>query len=163
HRHQAVMVGIGTVLADDPQLTARLPVPALQPARVVVDAGLRTPPDARLLDGAGEVPVLIIASEEASPEKEAALAAKGARVIRAGTGGKVDLPLMMRKLAELEIGSVLLEGGGRLNGAMLEAGLVDKVVLFLAPLVVGSREATPVFDFPGVERIAEAYRLERVE
>jgi diaminohydroxyphosphoribosylaminopyrimidine deaminase/5-amino-6-(5-phosphoribosylamino)uracil reductase len=163
HRHQAVMVGIGTVLADDPQLTARLPVPALQPARVVVDAGLRTPTDARLLDDAGEVPVLIFASEEASPEKEAALAAKGARVIRAGTGGKVDLPLMMRKLAELEIGSVLLEGGGRLNGAMLEAGLVDKVVLFLAPLVVGSREATPVFDFPGVERIAEAYRLERVE
>jgi diaminohydroxyphosphoribosylaminopyrimidine deaminase/5-amino-6-(5-phosphoribosylamino)uracil reductase len=163
HRHQAIMVGIGTVLADDPQLTARLPVPALQPARVVVDAGLRTPPGARLLEGADEVPVYLFCAEEAPPEKEASLTARGARVFRTGRGGKVDLPLMMRRLAELEIGSVLLEGGGRLNGAMLEAGLVDKVVLFLAPLIVGGREAPSVFDFSGVARISEAYLLERIE
>lgn len=163
HRHQAIMVGIGTVLADDPQLSTRLAVPALQPARVVVDSGLRTPPDARLLQGADEVPVLIFASREAPADNERALAARGARIFRTGDGGKVDLLQMMRKLAELEIGSVLLEGGGRLNGAMLEAGLVDKVVLFLAPIVVGGKEAPSSFDFPGVSRISEAYRLERVE
>lgn len=163
HRHQAVMVGSGTVLADDPRLSARISVPALQPARVVVDGRLRTPPDARLLEGADETPVWIFTSREAPREKEAALAARGARIVRTGEGGRVDLGQMMRTLAELEIGSVLLEGGGGLNGAMLEAGLVDKVVLFLAPLIVGGREAPPSFDFPGVDRIADAYRLERVE
>lgn len=163
HRHQAVLTGIGTVLADDPQLTARLPVPAMQPVRVVVDSQLRTPVDARLLENTDEAPVWIFTAADASGEREQALVAKGARVFRTGGDGKVDLPEMMHKLAELDIGSVMLEAGGRLNGAMLEAGLVDKVVLFLAPLIVGGRESPSNFDFAGVSKISEAYRLERVE
>lgn len=163
HRHQAVLTGIGTVLADDPQLTARLTVPAMQPVRVVVDSGLRMPLNARLLDNTDESPVWIFTAGDAPEDREQALRSKGVRIIRTDGEGKVNLPEMMRKLAELDIGSVMLEAGGRLNGAMLDAGLVDKMVLFLAPIIVGGRESPSSFDFPGVSRIADAYRLERVE
>lgn len=160
HRHMAIMVGVGTVLADDPQLSTRLSVPGLQPVRIVVDSQLRTPPTAALLQGGA--PVYIAATEEAPAEREAALQQAGAHIIRCGAGPRVDLRLLMRRLGELEIGSVLLEGGGRLNGAMLEAGLIDKIVLFLAPIIVGGREAPSAFDFAGVDTIREAYRLERL-
>jgi len=163
HRHDAIMVGIGTVLADDPHLTTRLSVPAMDPIRIVIDSQLRTPITASVLKEAERTPVYIFAVERASADRDKALSEAGARIIRCGTGQHVDLHMMLQKLGELEIGSVLLEGGGRLNGAMLEAGLIDKVMLFMAPIIVGGREAPATFDFAGYASINEAVRLERLQ
>lgn len=165
HRHQAVMVGVETVLKDDPQLTTRLPVPGLQPVRLIVDSKLRTPEDAAVVRTAGEVPTWILTADHADPVKQRLLERRGAVVLRcgssAGEDGRVDLRSAMARLGRREIGSILLEGGGVLNGAMLEAGLVDKVVLYIAPLIIGGADAPAVFALEGADAVAGAIRLER--
>ncbi|WP_040951243.1 bifunctional diaminohydroxyphosphoribosylaminopyrimidine deaminase/5-amino-6-(5-phosphoribosylamino)uracil reductase RibD [Gorillibacterium massiliense] len=162
HRHQAIMVGVGTALADDPQLTTRLPVPGLSPVRVVVDSELRLPPEARLLapGGAG---VVVVTTERAPEARRKRLEELGAKVIAAGGGQQVDLQLALKALGGLEIGSVLLEGGGRLNGAMLRALLIDKFHLFFAPKIIGGADAPANFAFPGFAAMDEAFRLERIQ
>ena len=162
HRHQAVMVGVETVLKDDPRLTARLPVSALQPVRLIVDSALRTPADAAVVLTADRVPTWILTTEEADADKQRVLERRGAVVIRCGSsGGRVDLDAAMAALGSRGIGSILLEGGGRLNGAMLEAGLVDKVVLYVAPIIIGA-SGVPAFALAGAETVAGAIRLERM-
>jgi len=160
HRHQAIMVGASTVLADDPELTARLPVPAVQPVRVVADSRLRVPETARIFDG--KTPVVVLTTEQADPAKADRLRGLGAEVFVCGPGPRVDLHLAMRQLGEREIASVLLEGGGQLAGAMLKAGLVDRVKLFYAPKLAGE-DGIPAFAFAGPERMADALRLEQIE
>ncbi|GKS11877.1 riboflavin biosynthesis protein RibD [Paenibacillus chitinolyticus] len=163
HRHAAIMVGIGTVLADDPELTTRLSVPALHPLRIVVDSQLRTPLSARVLRQQDERPTLILTTAGADPAKREALEALGAEVLACGSGPHVDLPLAMRLLGEREVPSVLLEGGGRLSGAMLENRLVDKAVLFFAPKWIGGGpEAPDNAAFAGFGRMSEAIRLARM-
>ncbi|HUC92395.1 MAG TPA: bifunctional diaminohydroxyphosphoribosylaminopyrimidine deaminase/5-amino-6-(5-phosphoribosylamino)uracil reductase RibD [Paenibacillus sp.] len=161
HTHQAIMVGAGTVLADDPSLTTRLPVPGIDPVRIVTDAKLRLPLTARLLSD-GLAPTIVLTTESADPERIQALEAAGVQVLACGSGERIDLKLAMRRLGEREISSVLLEGGGRLNGAMLEAGLIDKAVLFYAAKIIGGPEAPGLFDFGGFARMADAVRLDRV-
>lgn len=163
HRHQAIMVGIGTVLADDPALTTRLPVPGLNPIRVVVDSTLRIPRDARLVRD-GEAPTVVLTTERAPQARRRELEALGVEVIDCGPGPAVDLRAAMERLGEREIGSLLVEGGGKLSGALLEARLVDKLVLFYAPKIIGGGAAAPGnFDFPGFGRMREAIALERLE
>jgi diaminohydroxyphosphoribosylaminopyrimidine deaminase/5-amino-6-(5-phosphoribosylamino)uracil reductase len=160
--HHAVMTGIGTVLQDDPLLTARLDVPGRNPVRIVVDSALRTPLEAKVVADRS-APTWIVCTEQADQERAKRLEAAGVEVIRCGAGPKVDLEQLMARLYEREIGSVLLEAGAALNGAMLERRLVDKVVLFFAPIIVGGGEEAPVWcRFPGFARLAEAVRLERV-
>ncbi|ANE49032.1 5-amino-6-(5-phosphoribosylamino)uracil reductase [Paenibacillus swuensis] len=161
HRHQAIMVGATTVALDDPQLTTRLPVPGLHPIRVVVDSTLRIPLDARVVTD-GLAPTIVLTTERAAPAKAAALAARGVTVLRCGDAPRVDLALAMRALSEREIGSVLLEGGGQLNGAMLSARLVDKIVMFIAPKIVGGASAPGSFSFEGYDSMDEAVVLDRV-
>nr|WP_042122096.1 bifunctional diaminohydroxyphosphoribosylaminopyrimidine deaminase/5-amino-6-(5-phosphoribosylamino)uracil reductase RibD [Paenibacillus senegalensis] len=160
HRHQAIMVGVGTVLADNPSLTTRLPVPALDPLRVIIDSRLRTPPDARVLHKPGRA--LIITTEEAAVERRMRLEQNGAEVIAAGAGPEVDLTLAMKLLGERQISSILLEGGGRINGAMLELGLIDKCYLFYAPKIIGGEGAPSNFQFPGQEKMADAVSLRKI-
>lgn len=160
HRYQAIMVGVGTVIADDPMLTARLPVPALDPIPVVVDSRLRIPDTARVLSRPGAI---LLTTEQAPPERRKQLEDRGAVVLVAGEGPKVDLPLAMKWLGEREIASVLLEGGGRLNGSMLENRLVDKCYLFYAPKIIGGSDAPANFQFAGYDRMAEAITLERIQ
>jgi diaminohydroxyphosphoribosylaminopyrimidine deaminase/5-amino-6-(5-phosphoribosylamino)uracil reductase len=160
HQHQAIMVGVDTVIADNPRLTARLPVPALQPVRLVVDSKLRIPLDAHVVK-ARDAKTIVLTTQQASIEQMMRLNGCGVEVIRCGDGPKVDLRLAMQTLADREIGSILLEGGGKLNGAMLKAGLIDKVVLFVAPKIVGGPSPS-AFEFPGFERMADAIRLDDV-
>ncbi|MEK8127458.1 bifunctional diaminohydroxyphosphoribosylaminopyrimidine deaminase/5-amino-6-(5-phosphoribosylamino)uracil reductase RibD [Paenibacillus filicis] len=162
HRHQAIMVGIGTVLADDPALTTRLTVPGLNPIRVVVDSTLRLPPDAQLVrDGAA--PTVVLTTGQAPPERRRALEALGVEVIDCGPGPAVDLRTAMVRLGEREIASLLVEGGGKLSGALLGAGLVDKLALFLAPKIIGGGALAPgSFDFPGSEAMSRAIRIDRM-
>lgn len=161
HRHQAIMVGVDTVIADDPLLTARLETPALQPVRLVVDSRLRIPLDARVVQDTAAKTV-VLTTNQASIEQMLRLNALGVEVVKCGDGPQVDLRKALAVLTEREIGSVLLEGGGKLNGAMLAAGLVDKIVLFLAPKIVGGTDAPGAFAMAGFEKMSEAIALERV-
>ncbi|MFC5448025.1 bifunctional diaminohydroxyphosphoribosylaminopyrimidine deaminase/5-amino-6-(5-phosphoribosylamino)uracil reductase RibD [Paenibacillus aestuarii] len=164
HRHQGIMVGAGTVIADDPLLSARGDVPAVQPVRIVADSLLRIPLDARVLQEQDRQPTILLASAQAPAERRAAMEARGVQVLTCGDGPQVDLTLAMQKLGELEIGSILLEGGGQLGGAMLERRLLDKVVLMYAPKIIGGGSAAPAnLSFAGFAKMAEAITLDRVQ
>lgn len=162
HQHEAIMVGIGTVLADDPQLTTRAEVPAIHPVRIVVDSALRIPLDARVVTD-GLVRTIILTTENADKSKAQSLTDAGVEVIACGSGQQVELSEAMRKLGELEIGSILLEGGGKLNGAMLEAGLIDKIMIYMAPKIIGGMDAPGTFTFAGFEKMSQAVELEHVQ
>ncbi|MFF2090165.1 bifunctional diaminohydroxyphosphoribosylaminopyrimidine deaminase/5-amino-6-(5-phosphoribosylamino)uracil reductase RibD [Paenibacillus sp. NPDC058174] len=161
HQHEAIMVGIGTVLADDPMLTTRAEVPAIHPVRIIVDSKLRLPLDARVVTDRS-ARTLVLTTEGADQAKGAALEEAGVELVRAGEGEHVDLKEAMRKLGEAEIGSILLEGGGKLNGAMLEAGLIDKIMIYMAAKIIGGLQAPGTFTFDGFEKMAQAIELERV-
>jgi diaminohydroxyphosphoribosylaminopyrimidine deaminase / 5-amino-6-(5-phosphoribosylamino)uracil reductase len=134
-RAGAVLTGIGTVLADDPRLDVRLVPTALQPRRVVVDSHWRTPPAARLLASPGTVHVA--GAAEPGPAAQA-LAARGARLHRLpGDDGRVDLPALLALLAEEGVNELHVEAGAALNGALLQGGLVDELLLYQAPLLLG--------------------------
>lgn len=139
-RHDAILVGSGTVLADDPDLTCRIPgmerVPML---RVVADARLRTLPSARLVQGAELAPVLIITAPGHPPAAQAPFMAAGADIVTvpAHAAGGLDLPSLLRALGRRGVTRVLAEGGAGLAAALLRQGLVDRLVWFHAPAVMG--------------------------
>lgn len=160
HQHGGIMIGVETALADNPELTTRLSVPGLHPVRIVVDSQLRLPLDSRLLQDAS-IPVILLTTSGAPAEKRAALEVKGVSIITCGPGPRVDLAYGMKKLGEREIASVLLEGGGRLNGSMLELGLVDKIILFMAPKLIGG-QSPEAFTFSGFDRMADAIPLKNM-
>ncbi|WP_080838545.1 bifunctional diaminohydroxyphosphoribosylaminopyrimidine deaminase/5-amino-6-(5-phosphoribosylamino)uracil reductase RibD [Cohnella massiliensis] len=160
HRNNGIMVGIGTVLADDPELTTRLGVPGLHPIRIVVDSQLRLPDSARVLNG--EARTIVLTTAGADENRARSLRQRGAEVIACGEGPKVDLAAALAELGRRDIASLLVEGGGALNGALVEAGLVDKIMLFYAPKLVGG-DAPPAFAFTGPERMEEALSIERIE
>ena len=135
----AIMIGIGTALADDPVLTCRLPGMAkMSPTRVVLDAGLRLPLQSRLLATAGEMPLLIMAGKHAPAASEAAVRQRGAEVVRvAETEGRLDLPEVLNLLAQRGITRLMVEGGPTVASALIEADLVDEAVFFHSPVVIG--------------------------
>ena len=158
-RSSAMLTGIGTVLADDPGLDARVAEPhppITQPARIVVDSSLRTPPTAKTLKLPG--PVLIFGCREA-PESAEALKRAGARVERVPGERRCDLAQVMARLGELQFNEVWVEAGARLNGAMLQAGLIDELVIYLAPQVLGA-DARGMFAIEPLATLADRIRLE---
>lgn len=157
HRMMAVMTGVGTVLADDPLLTCRRTVPSRQPLRVVCDSRLRIPEDCALMRTVGEAPLLIATAapqdgetRSASAERAAKaerLRAAGAEVVELADDGHghVSLPALIRALGARGIDSVLLEGGAQITAAALRARIVQEIVAYIAPKIVGGRDApTPV-------------------
>lgn len=133
-RSCAILTGIDTVLADDPRMDVREIATDRQPLRAVLDSRLRMPLSARILSG-GKV---LVYTAEHNAEKCAALETAGATVcVVPGTNGQVDLPAMLHDLAQRGCNEVLLEAGGMLNGAMLRAGLVDELLLYIAPQLLG--------------------------
>jgi diaminohydroxyphosphoribosylaminopyrimidine deaminase/5-amino-6-(5-phosphoribosylamino)uracil reductase len=166
-RSEAIVTGIGTVLADDPSMNVRAGADLLpgrgaeegpiQPVRVVLDSHLRMPERARMLELPGQTLVLCIDQE---PSHAARLEAAGARVYRAPqSGGKVDLEAAFRYLAGQDINEVLLEAGPTLAGAVLEAGLVDELVLYLAPHLMGDM-ARGLFSLPALRHMHQRVELE---
>ncbi len=156
----AVAVGIGTVLQDDPELSVRLPEPwPREPYRVVVDSACRTPLDAKLFSSGSPGRTLIATTEAAPAERVGALEARGARVARLPSrDGRVDLQALAALLADLEVTALLLEGGSELNAGFLEAGLVDRVALFFAPVILGGARAPTTVGGHG-RSLKEAFRL----
>jgi diaminohydroxyphosphoribosylaminopyrimidine deaminase/5-amino-6-(5-phosphoribosylamino)uracil reductase len=161
----AILVGVGTVLRDDPQLTARGLPPAHrndhQPMRIVLDSSLRIPPAARMLERDG-TPVVVATTSRSLEEARRTIEALGAEIIVAdGPGGRVDLSAVLAELGRRGITSLLIEGGGTVHGAAFDAGLVDKVLVFVAPIILGGPAPGPVGG-AGVERIAQAWHLTQV-
>jgi diaminohydroxyphosphoribosylaminopyrimidine deaminase / 5-amino-6-(5-phosphoribosylamino)uracil reductase len=142
----AIVVGVTTALRDDPALTVRLSEPwPREPYRVVLDSWARLDGTARLIHAATPARALIAVGEQAPPARVAALEAAGATVVRCRTrGGRVDPVSLLARLFELEVRALLVEGGAETHAAFVEAGVVDRVALFVAPLLLGGREATGV-------------------
>jgi diaminohydroxyphosphoribosylaminopyrimidine deaminase/5-amino-6-(5-phosphoribosylamino)uracil reductase len=154
HRHDAILVGINTVLQDDPELSARIPGrEARQPIRIVLDSSLRMPPTARLL-GTG---ALIATTKDAT--------ASGAEVLKLPTGrdGRVALEPLLDLLGGRDIISLLVEGGGETHASFFAAGLVDKVYAYIAPTLIGGRAALGPIGGAGVEHLHDALRLRDTE
>lgn len=204
NKYSCIMAGIGTVLADDPLLTCRIPG-GRNPTRIICDSSLRLPLDSQLVQTALDIPTIVACAEpdclqdqdcaapsaertqdlnagasgEASQdqnaaalpdrdflEKEKALAKKGVQVIRCGSpscGNRVDLCLLMKKLGELGLDSVLVEGGGALNFSLLKAGLVQRVYSFVAPKIFGGAAAPSPVAGSGVLEVADAFSLEQTD
>ncbi len=160
--HDAVMVGIGTALADDPLLNARdVDAPFRPPMRIVVDSQARLPLDSALVADAAASPVCVAAAQDAPGDRLEALHAHGVRVVCAGAG-RVDLPGLLRMLTVQDVQSVFVEGGPVLAGALLSAGLVDEVRWFAAPVVLGGADAPGAVAGPGWGALADAPRLRDV-
>jgi diaminohydroxyphosphoribosylaminopyrimidine deaminase/5-amino-6-(5-phosphoribosylamino)uracil reductase len=148
--YDAIMVGIGTAVADDPLLTVReAGLPRVPPARVIVDSELRIPDSSRLLQTVKEAPVIIVAAEDARASRAQQLHDLGAVVVRVPrhVEGKLDVSGVLEGLWEQGIHSVLCEGGSRLAGSLLRADAVHRVTLFYAPLLLGPY-AVPAIDGP---------------
>jgi diaminohydroxyphosphoribosylaminopyrimidine deaminase / 5-amino-6-(5-phosphoribosylamino)uracil reductase len=155
----AVVVGIGTALADDPQLTARLDGVHHQPRRIVFDATARLPLDSKLVTAAPESALTVVASRAAHRSAVEALEMAGAEVVVAtGENEPARVRSALDQLGARGITSILLEGGPHLAGAFLDADEIDEVRLFLAPLLLGGRAARDPLEGEGVERISEALR-----
>ena len=154
-RADAILVGAGTVIADDPSLTTRLPGGrGRDPLRVIVDGKAGIPPTAKVVG-----PGTLIVTRGARGARTAALVARGAEVLpMPGPGGRVDLGALLDELGRRGVLELLVEGGARIHGALLAAGLVDRVVVFVAPKIVGAG-GVPMVGAPGARTMAEAWTL----
>ena len=157
--NDAIMVGSGTVSADNPTLTARIEG-GKNPARIVIDSLAKTPLDFNVVcDKKAET--IFAVTENAPSEKISALKNAGVEIIFAGTE-KVDLKILLEKLAEREITSVLVEGGGTLHFSLLELGLVDKVFAFIAPKIIGGQNSKTAVEGKGFEKLSDAVNLKNL-
>ncbi len=181
HESDAMMVGVGTVLADDPLLSDRTGRPRHRPlVRVALDAGLRTPLTSQLIQTARELPLIIFAAEQelldnmgfpiyadSGPTmavRQEALESFGVEVVRvASDGGLLDLKQVLENLGSRYLASVLIEGGAEVAASVIEQRLADKVTFFVAPKIIGGREAVSAIGGQGIERLSEALELRDVE
>lgn len=165
----AVLVGVGTVLADDPALTARIgphlkTMASRQPLRVIVDSRLRISMKAQVLSRQERAKTVVATTESAAVSRKRALLERGIEVlILPSVRGKVALPALMRELGQRGVTSVLLEGGGELNAAMLKANLVQRVCLYMAPVLLGGDDAKGVIGGKSPARLASAFNLRNIE
>ena len=157
----AILVGVGTVLQDDPALTVRLPERQNQdPIRIVVDSRGRTPLGAKVFNPDSNSGTLIAVTENAPLAKIDTLKSAGADVlIIKEEEGRVCVGALMRELGRKEITSVLIEGGGEINAAALQAGIIDKLMFFVAPKLIGGKDAPGPIGGVGIARLTEAFEL----
>lgn len=164
HQYTAIMVGIGTVLADDPLLTTRLEgLQGRNPIRIVIDTHGRIPLHAKLLQCDSHTKTIVAVTALADPHKLKSIEAAGAEVVVAPIkNNHVDLGYVMQWLGNNKIDSVLLEGGSTLNYAALQEGIVDKIITFIAPKILGGEAAKTPIGGMGIPHIQEAIILENM-
>ncbi|TDT61352.1 bifunctional diaminohydroxyphosphoribosylaminopyrimidine deaminase/5-amino-6-(5-phosphoribosylamino)uracil reductase RibD [Fonticella tunisiensis] len=165
HRVSGIMVGINTIINDDPLLTTRLDdTDGIDPIRIVVDSKGRIPLSAKVLHGNSKAKTIIAATEFIDKDKIKAIQETGAEIILTPPkDDKVDLCYLMKELGKRKIDSVLLEGGGTLNFAALREGIVDKVNFFIAPKILGGREAKTPVGGQGIGLVRDAIILKDME
>ncbi|MEW6531537.1 MAG: bifunctional diaminohydroxyphosphoribosylaminopyrimidine deaminase/5-amino-6-(5-phosphoribosylamino)uracil reductase RibD [Thermodesulfobacteriota bacterium] len=163
-RVSAVMVGIGTVTADNPALTTRLARKrGRDPIRIVVDSNLRTPPDAAVFNPASEASVIIACRKDAPAKSATLLEKKGAQIVRTRGRDSVDLPDLMRALYRRGITSVLVEGGASLAWSVLESKVTDRCLFYYSPMIIGGADAPAGVGGKGVRKLPEAPRMKDVK
>jgi diaminohydroxyphosphoribosylaminopyrimidine deaminase/5-amino-6-(5-phosphoribosylamino)uracil reductase len=157
------MVGIGTVMQDNPQLNVRMIPEARQPVRMIVDSKASIPLDSRICQTANEQATIIAHTDAADTEKIEALHQSGVETLLCERQGEhLDLKDLMRKLGAKGIDAILLEGGGELNFSFLQQHLVDEVYAFIAPKYIGGRNAKTPVEGSGWERMADAVQLKEL-
>jgi diaminohydroxyphosphoribosylaminopyrimidine deaminase/5-amino-6-(5-phosphoribosylamino)uracil reductase len=161
--HDAVLVGVSTIVADDPQLTVREGPPARNPIRVIVDSTLRIPLGSTVVTTAAEIPTCVVTTPNSSVKAEEALAERGVNVVRvaANTQGRCDMKAALRALAQREVVSVLCEGGAELAGSLLADQLAEELHFFIAPVLLGPRGRPCAVDWAGPDDVSAAPRLLR--
>lgn len=164
----AVVVGISTILADDPRLTVRL-AKGKNPSRVIVDSRGRIPLDSQIMRTTSKVETIVAVTDQAPEEKIMKLRDIGAQVLVISEGKKgqsaavphgVNLKLLFRKLEKMGLKKILVEGGGELNWSLLRLGLVDELTITIAPKIAGGRLATTLVEGDGFDEIAQGIRLQ---
>jgi len=160
-----IMVGIGTVLKDNPRLTTRIEDGGgKDPVRVIVDSTARLPIDAKVVEGTSTARTILAVTEQAPLDKLKSLEEKGVEIIKLPSiQGFVDLVALMKELAKRDLTAVLVEGGGTLNYSLLSQGLVDKLYVFIAPLILGGRQSPTAFGGSGIESLSKAWLVEDIE
>lgn len=161
-QYSGIMAGIGTVLADDPLLNCRIEK-GVDPVRIICDSSLRIPLESQIVQTAKEIPTIVVTTKRARQrEKWKALQQAGVEVLQQEQEGEVDLQALMHTLGEKGIDSILLEGGGALNGSALKAGIVQRVNCFIAPKLVGGERAKSPVEGEGMDVMAQAAQLTQV-
>lgn len=156
--HDATLVGIGTVLADDPLLTARtVPLPKKQPVRIVADSSGRTPVGSRLVQSVSSGRVVVATNGQ----PQDFLSRNGVEVWRCGNGVRMDVKDLLRRAAAEGISSLLIEGGGTLAASFVRAGLVDEIAWFVAPILIGG-DGLPALGGLGLQTLSDATRWKPV-
>lgn len=160
NQNAAILVGVNTIIADNPELTTRIPN-GRNPVRVILDSSLRLPLDARVVTD-GQAPTWVFTTEAHDAEKREALEAAGVRVFvteSSPSSEKVDPAAVLQVLGEQLISSLLIEGGSEINAAFFEAKLVDKVIVYMAPKLIGGRNAPTFLSGTGMEKMNDAVDL----
>jgi diaminohydroxyphosphoribosylaminopyrimidine deaminase/5-amino-6-(5-phosphoribosylamino)uracil reductase len=162
--HSAVMVGINTAINDDPELTVRLVKATRQPIRIVVDSKAKLPPSSKLCKTLDEAPLWLATTKHADKRRLEELERLGVKILIVDDeDGKVEMVSLMRKLGEMGVMSLLIEGGGEVAWSALKANIVDRVVWFIAPIIIGGRDAKHSVGGEGVEKVSEAFKLQDVK
>lgn len=162
--HDAILVGAGTAIADDPELTCRLPgLSGRSPVRIVLDRHLRLPAGAKLLSGARSVPTWIVGSPAADPARRQAVQEGGAIVVEVidDAGGRTSMPDMLKALGDRGLTRLLVEGGSAVAASFLRQDLIDRIYWFRSAAVIGG-DGLPAAAALGIDRLADAKRFERV-
>ena len=156
-KYRGILVGIGTVLADDPMLNCRIEN-GVDPVRIVCDSHLQIPLECQLVKTAKDIETIVCYAEE-NEEKQKALMEAGVQLIKAEKDGQVDLEKLMMELGSMEIDSVLVEGGGAIHGSFLTSGLVQKVYCYIAPKMIGGKDALSPVLGKGIEKMSDAVEI----
>lgn len=165
NRVSAILVGVGTVIADDPMLTTRLEgVKTSNPVRIIVDTRGRIPMESKIVNTSGEVPTILATTELASADALVALEAKGIDIMVVPVKeGRVDIAHVVARLGEMGIDSILVEGGGAIGYSFLEERLIDKVLFFIAPKLVGGDDSKSPLGGRGIQLMKDAVELSDVK
>lgn len=163
HQHDAILVGVNTVITDDPQLTTRLPEGGgKNPIRIIMDTTLRIPLHSRVIMD-GEAPTWIITTDRADPLKKRQVEEKGIRVFSTGAEPKVHIPTMLELLGKEMVSSLLVEGGSQINSAFLHGRAIDKVISYFAPKLVAGQGAPTPFGGTGIEEMGNAVAVKDIQ
>ncbi|MDT3703983.1 MAG: bifunctional diaminohydroxyphosphoribosylaminopyrimidine deaminase/5-amino-6-(5-phosphoribosylamino)uracil reductase RibD [Thermincola sp.] len=160
--YDAILVGVNTVLADNPALTCRLPIgEGRDPIRIILDSAARTPPEAQILNQASDAPTYIVVTDKAPLDRIKTLTSGKAKIIRISQDlhGRVDLRKLLVKLGEMEVTSILLEGGAEIAASFLDNGLIDKTITFIAPKIIGGHKAPGPVGGKGRAMMNQAIKL----
>ena len=157
-----IMVGINTVILDNPLLLPRVVKPKKYPVRIVLDSKLRIPPSCELVKTGSKFRTLVFTLPDSRQDKESRLKSMGIEVVRVAPGenGRVALSAVCQELWQREITSVLVEGGGELNSCFINEGLADKIVIFFAPKLIGGKNAPSLIGGKGIDFLKDACRID---